>query len=78
MGLTVQQIAYAGDEKAARAMKASYRFRTLSQLLWAVLTLALPVFNGAAGIIPLFFPSLTIRLLTIQGLVDGDSREERS
>lgn len=70
MGLTVQKIASGEDEQQAyKDMKASYRFRTMSQLLWAVLAMVIPAFNGAAGIIPLFFPSISIKLMTILGMI---------
>lgn len=69
MGLTVQKVTSAKTENAAyQAMKASYRFRTASQLLWAVLALGLPFFNGAAGILPLFFPSICIKAGSILGI----------
>ena len=69
MGLTVQKVTSAETENAAyQAMKASYRFRTASQLLWAVLALGLPFFNGAAGILPLFFPSICIKAGSILGI----------
>ncbi len=42
-------------------MALSYRNRMLLQLLWVVLSFALPVFNGAMGIIPLFVPSILIK-----------------
>jgi len=70
MGLTVQKIASTqNEEEAYKSMKASYRFRTLSQLLWVVLAFALPCFNGAAGIIPLFLPSMCIKLRGILGII---------
>lgn len=69
MGLTVQKVTSAETENAAyQAMKASYRFRTAGQLLWAVLALVLPFFNGAAGILPLFFPSICIKAGSILGI----------
>ena len=69
MGLTVQKVTSAETENAAyQAMKASYRFRTASQLLWAILALGLPFFNGAAGILPLFFPSICIKAGSILGI----------
>lgn len=69
MGLTVQKVTSAETENAAyQAMKASYRFRIASQLLWAVLALGLPFFNGAAGILPLFFPSICIKAGSILGI----------
>ena len=57
----------AANEDARRMMKLSYRNRMLLQLIWAVLALALPAFNGAAGIIPLFIPSLLIKARGIAG-----------
>lgn len=55
MGLTIQKIVSGEDEEQARKdMKASYRFRTVTQLLWVVLAVALPFLNGAAGLIPCF------------------------
>ena len=55
------------SDKSRQLMKASYRNRTLMQLVWAVLAFALPVFNGAAGLIPLFIPSILIKLRGIAG-----------
>ncbi|MCB7320223.1 ATP synthase subunit I [Lacrimispora sp. 210928-DFI.3.58] len=70
MGLTVQKIANTDNQdEAYKSMKASYRFRTLTQLLWVVLAMVLPVLNGAAGIIPLFFPSLCIKARSILGMI---------
>lgn len=69
MGLTVQKVAAQEDEERARLiMKSSYSRRTLMQLLWIILAIALPCFQFAAGIIPLFFPSLGIKLT---GIIPG-------
>ena len=63
MAVTVQKVASMEDEKMARArMGVSYRNRVLLQLLWGILAIVLPVFNAAAGLIPLFIPSLYIKL----------------
>jgi hypothetical protein len=63
MALTVQKVASMEDEKAARStMGVSYRYRTLIQLLWVILAIVVPVFNLVAGIVPLFIPSLFIKL----------------
>ncbi len=63
MALTVQKVASMDDEKAARStMGVSYRYRTLLQLLWVILAIVVPVFNLVAGIVPLFIPSLFIKL----------------
>ena len=70
MGLTIQKITGTDNQdEAYKAMKASYRFRTLSQLLWVVLAFALPCFNAAAGIIPLFLPSMCINLRGMMGII---------
>ena len=50
-------------------LRPSYRFRTAGQLLWAVLALVLPIFNGAAGILPLFFPNLCMKAGSILGIL---------
>ncbi len=63
MALTVQKVASMEDEKGARStMGVSYRYRTLIQLLWVILAIVVPVFNLVAGIVPLFIPSLFIKL----------------
>ncbi len=49
-------------DRAYRMMKLSFRNRMLMQLVWVVLAIVLPVFQFAAGIIPLFIPSLLIKL----------------
>ena len=55
----------------ANFLKASYRFRTVTQLLWVVLAVALPFLNGAAGLIPLFFPSAGIKVLSMFGMINA-------
>ena len=63
MAVTVQKVANIEDEKQARTtMGVSYRYRTLLQLLWVILAIVVPVFNMVAGIVPLFIPSLVIKL----------------
>lgn len=63
MAITVQKVASMEDEKQARStMGVSYRYRTLLQLLWVILAIVVPVFNLVAGIVPLFIPSLVIKL----------------
>lgn len=69
MAVAVQKVAGTDNEDKARQMfTMSFRYRTMIQLFWAVLSLAVPAFNGAAGIIPLFFPSLVIKAT---GIVSG-------
>ncbi|MBQ9549384.1 MAG: ATP synthase subunit I, partial [Lachnospiraceae bacterium] len=69
MAVTVQKVTSIEDEGKARSVMAlSYRNRMLLQLLWVVLAFALPVFNGAMGLIPLFIPSLLIKIRGVAGL----------
>ena len=66
MGLTVQKIAATTDEDAARArMKASYSQRMMLQMLWVIVAIVAPCFHFAAGIIPLLFPGMGIKLTGI-------------
>ena len=68
MAVTVQKVASMENEDGARsALMTSFRFRTMGQLLWVILALVLPVFNPVAGIIPLFIPSVIIKLRGIVG-----------
>ena len=67
MGLTVQKIVSVGEkEEAKRRMRASYRLRTLGQILWVILAAVLPWLNLAAAVIPLFIPGICIRLRGLQ------------
>lgn len=66
MGLTVQKVAASTDEDAARSrMKASYSQRMMLQMLWMVVAIAAPCFQFVAGIVPLLFPSIGIKLMGI-------------
>ena len=72
MGLTVQQVASTTDEDLAKSkMKASYSQRFLLQVVWIILAIVLPCFQFAAGILPLLFPSLSIKLRTMGMLPFG-------
>lgn len=63
MGITVQKVAETEDEQAAvRKMRTSYTYRMLLQGLWAVLSIVLPCFQFAAGLIPLLIPGAAIKL----------------
>ncbi len=62
MGITVQKVAETEDEQAAvRKMRTSYTYRMLLQGLWAVLSIVLPCFQFAAGLIPLLIPGAAIK-----------------
>ena len=66
MGLTVQNVASAADEDLARRkMKASYSQRMMMQMIWGILAVAAPCFNYVAGLLPLLFPSLGIKITGI-------------
>ena len=69
MAITVQKVTNAEtDDEAYDTMKLSFRYRTMIQLVWGALALILPFLNGAAGIIPLFFPSFAIKIRGILGI----------
>ena len=70
MAVTVQSVAAdENQESAYRQMRASYRYRTLLQIVWIILALILPFVQPAAGIIPLFFPSIFIKIRGILGMI---------
>lgn len=63
MGLAVQKVAATEDEEMARMrMKASYSRRMLLQILWIVAVAVAPCFALVAGLLPLLFPSIGIKL----------------
>ena len=64
MGLTVQKAAACEDEGSARMrLKASYSQRMLLQL--GLAAIIAPCFQFAAGLLPLLFPSMGIKLNAI-------------
>ena len=66
MGLTVQKVASLEDAKAAQGrMRASYSQRMMLQLLWCVASIAAPCFQFVAGLLPLLFPSMGIKISSI-------------
>ena len=66
MGLAVQKVAALEDEEQARAvMKASYSRRTMFQVLWIIAAVVIPCFNPVAGLVPLLFPGIGIKLMGI-------------
>ena len=63
-----QKITSMEDEGMARQqMKASYSRRMLLQILWMIAAIAAPCFQFVAGLVPLLFPSLGLKLLTVTG-----------
>ena len=66
MGLTVQKVASCEDESAARMrMRSSYSQRMMLQMLWVIVAIVAPCFWFVAGILPLLFPSLGIKIMGI-------------
>lgn len=66
MGLTVQKVAASTDEDAARSrMKASYSQRIMLQMLWVIVAIVAPCFQFVAGIVPLLFPGMGIKIMGI-------------
>ena len=65
MGLTVQKISGMSEEEKDRArstMAVSFRYRTMMQLLWVVVAIFVPAINLVSAIIPLFIPSILIKI----------------
>ena len=66
MAVTVQKVAGMEDrDQATKLMRLSYSRRLAIQCIWIVVAIFVPCFNAAAGIIPLFFPSLGIKIYGI-------------
>ena len=66
--LVVQKIIDEQDEKRRKAkLQLSYNGRMLLQAVWVVVAIAAPCFQAFAGILPLFFPRITIYYLQITG-----------
>ena len=64
----VQKIIDEPDEKRRKAtLQLSYNSRMLLQALWVVVAIAAPCFQPFAGVLPLFFPRVTIYYLQITG-----------
>lgn len=66
MGITVQKAVMKDEKDAATSMKLSQALRNLMLLIAAVLAITLPIFNGAAAIIPLFFPRIAIAFVPLR------------
>lgn len=66
MGLTVQKVAAATDAGEARArMKASYSRRMMLQTFWVSAVILAPCFQLVAGLLPLLFPGIGIKIAGI-------------
>lgn len=74
MAVTVQNVVNVTNrDDALRMMRVSYRNRMLMRGLWVIVAIVAPCFNYAAGIIPLFIPSLVIKIRGIKMGVTGKS-----
>ncbi|MBQ6636652.1 MAG: ATP synthase subunit I [Lachnospiraceae bacterium] len=74
MAVTVQNVVNVTNrDDALRMMRVSYRNRMLMRGLWVIVAIVAPCFNYAAGIIPLFIPSLVIKIRGIRMGVTGKS-----
>ena len=63
MGITIQNIvADENEDRAKLRMKSSYSKRMLMQVLWGVAALAAPCFHPVAGLVPLLFPSIGVKI----------------
>ena len=72
MALTVQSVVNVTNrDDALRMMRVSYRNRMLMRGIWIIVAIVAPCFNYAAGIIPLFIPSLVIKIRGIRLGVTG-------
>ena len=66
MGMTVQKVASMEDrDQATKMMRLSYSRRLGIQCIWIAVAIFAPCFNAAAGIIPIFFPSIGIKIYGI-------------
>ncbi len=66
MGLTVQNVASATDEELARKkMKVSYSQRMMMQMIWGIAAIVAPCFHFVAGLLPLLFPGIGIKITGI-------------
>lgn len=72
MAVTVQNVVNVENrDDALRMMRVSYRNRMLMRGIWIIVAIFAPCFQYAAGIIPLFIPSLVIKIRGIRMGVTG-------
>ncbi len=77
MAITVQKVSAAEDDDRAKSiMRTSYRYRNIGQLAWGILAIFVPFVNAAAGIIPLFFPGIVIKIRGIVTAIRGGAKTE--
>ena len=72
MAVTVQNVVNVENrDDALRMMRVSYRNRMLMRGIWIIVAIFAPCFHYAAGIIPLFIPSLVIKIRGIRMGITG-------
>lgn len=77
LGLSVQKLAAAEDEKRARAsFQFSYSMRMLAMMVVAAVAVSRPWFHWAATLIPLLFPRLTILAMQLLGVYKPKKPEQ--
>ena len=66
LGINTQKVLEEPEEERARMrMQVNYHRRRLMLMLWVILTILVPFLHPVAGIAPLFFPTLGIKVLGI-------------
>ena len=66
--IVCQKVIDEQDEKRRKAtLQASYNVRMLLQAVWIIVSIGAPCFQPFAGVLPLFFPRVTIYYLQITG-----------
>lgn len=63
MGMTVQSVVQEeNQERAVQKMRLSYRYRMIMQMVFAAFLFFMPGLNFVTGLLPLIFPSISIKL----------------
>lgn len=76
MAVTVQNVVNVENrDDALRMMRVSYRNRMLMRGIWIIIAIVAPCFNYAAGIVPLFIPSLVIKIRGIRMGITGKPKD---
>ena len=78
LGISVQKLTTLTDEAEGKQyFKNVYRKRMLFQIVWGILALVLPCFNGIAGLIPLLFPTFAIRAVGIKSAIISNFKNKK-
>lgn len=72
MGMTIQNAVMKEEKGAAMTMKVSQTMRNFLLIAAALLGIIIPFFNGAATIIPLFFPRIAIAFIPFRSKKKDD------